>query len=167
MSYPILYSYYCRSGDKVGIEVLSQYEFCKAYLCLSFREIKRHSRKLYALFEEFSDLFPDHPTEDNTFLIFMLDEYEEEYGYEKWRVLVVCTHFEHNCIEDMVNLVRFMCSMASTFREHPGQVLVNVLQGNGEFLILELMIADPRRSIPEWVRRLVLQEFDLKKIMEG
>ncbi len=165
MLYPILYSYYCRSGDKVEIEVLSQCEFCKAYLCLSFREIKKNSRKLYALFEEFCSLFEDHPTEDNTFLIFLLDEYEEEYGYEKWRVLFVCTHFEHNFVDDLLNLALFMSSFASMFGSHYSQATVSVLQGNGEFLVLELDVIDGRRSIPRWVRRLVLQEFDLEKVM--
>ena len=163
MVYPIFESYMTSNGYE--LDILGQIEYCKAYLCLSFKEIKKYSIKLYALFEEFTTLFEDHPTEDNTYLIFLLNSVDGI--YESWSILFVCTHFEHNFVDDLMNLALFMCSFANAFNTHYSQATVNVLQGNGEFLILELLAKTPYSKIPNWIRKLVLQELDLKdKIKE-
>ena len=164
MVYPIFES--CMASNGYELDILGQIEFCKAYLCLSFREIKKYSRKLYALFEEFKTLFEDHPTEDNTFLVFLLKDVDGI--YETWDIFFVCTHFEHNFIDDLMNLSIFMCSFANAFSTHHSQASVSVLQGNGEYLILQLYAKTPYSRIPNWIRKLVLQELDLKdKIAEG
>jgi len=156
--YPIEESFY--SPDGYVLSILGQVETCKSYLCLPFSEIKKYSKKLYALFEEFKTLFEDHPTEDNTFLVFLLKDVDGI--YETWDIFFVCAHFEHNFIDDLMNLSIFMSSFANAFNTHHSQASVSVLQGNGEYLILQLYAKTPYSRIPNWIRKLLLQELDLK-----
>jgi len=133
------------------IVVLGQEESVSSYLCLPFREIKEISPKLYELFEKFVDLFSDHPDEDNTYLIFL---YSGGRGRLSWRVFFVCTHFEHNSFEDVPLLVKFMSDFAEHFGGNPiYDVFVNTINGNGEFLILELYLT--WNSVPRWVKRMI------------
>jgi len=158
MTYPILETYTLPDGT-LELNILFQLEHCKSYLCLSFREIREIDVKLFKLFKTFKKLFPDHPDKDNTYLIFL---YDGKGRYLSWKILFVCTHFEHNSFSEILKLPFFMNEFATFFNSNPNDVYVNVLQGNGEFLILELLPVDDK-PIPKWVKKLMRQRKDLRK----
>jgi len=146
--YPIEESWLDEGGELM-ISILGQAEYCDSYLCLPFSEVKRIDPRLYRLFLRFVKLFTDHPSEGNTYLIFL----HRGSGVLAWRALFVCTHFEHNGFGDLLRLAEFMILFAEWFGESPSSACVNVLNGNGEFMVLELFLKSS--NVPRWAKRMI------------
>ena len=81
----------------------------------------------YALFERFSELFPDHPNEyfDAFYLL--------QSGSGQYSILFRCAHFEHASSEDLPELAKFMDSAATSLTSSQGGN-IELLNGNGEKL---------------------------------
>ena len=82
-----------------------------------------HDTSLFAFFEQFCALFPDHPSEHNT-LFYLLEH--STIGHS---VLFTCTHFEHGSLDEVRALMGLLERFASVF----------VRDGNVELIGLELL----------------------------
>jgi hypothetical protein len=82
---------------------------------------------LYTLFEQFSELFPDHPNE-HLDVFYLLQSASGDYS-----ILFRCAHFEHASSEDLPALAEFIDSAATTLTSsRSGHI--ELLDGNGEQL---------------------------------
>jgi len=82
---------------------------------------------LYTFFDEFSGLFPDHPSEHQD-VFYLLQSPSGVYS-----ILFRCAHFEHVGSEDLPALARFIDSVAATLTSsRSGDI--ELLDGNIEKL---------------------------------
>jgi|GEM_PF-4752112 len=115
------------SEEKV-YEVFGKKYYCKDYVELKFKDVKR--RNLKRLFKIFKELLPDHPDEENTWLVFL------DKGYNLYDVLFVCSHFEHDNYEDLPRIATVMDMLAYELVVSSEQTHLELLDGIWEKLII-------------------------------
>jgi len=118
------------------------------------RELMRN-RKIRYLYEFFENLMPNHPSPDNTFFTFIYSPT----SMFKWRVIMLCKHFEHNSKDDMLKIAVTLMALEDVFG---GEAYLAYLNGNAETVVFEVLDADGR-SIPEKVRKLIREHVGKEK----
>lgn len=98
---------------------------------------------LFAVFERFTELFPDHTGEDNT--VFYLTENPSRFPPSR-SVVLMNSHFEHHAGEDLSNLVAFI-EFASGVLNGGDTVLLDRLDAFREEIILKF--CDARKEVIE------------------
>ena len=96
----------------------------------SFKCIRR-------LFKLFKELFPNHPSKDNTGLYIL---YNSDLRW--WSVLWACEHFEHSSTEDLTKIAAFAHEFE---REFSGNAYLELLNGHSEKIVL--CILDSRSKL--------------------
>ena len=89
------------------------------------------SKTIRKLFNFFQELFPNHPTRENTELYIMF--YPEK---DRKVLLWVCKHFEHASIFDLNKIAVFMQQLELEFQ---GLAFLETLHGSAEKLVIEVL----------------------------
>jgi hypothetical protein len=69
---------------------------------------------LFALFEQFIELFPDHPSDRNTVFYLLGKHLTFDVSPPSFSILFSCSHFEHGSLDDIQALAVFLQNAAAT-----------------------------------------------------
>jgi len=96
--------------------------------------------RLYSLFESFARTFPDHPSDVNTVFYLVESVSQIPVSQEVW---LWCSHFEHQSLEDLRNLVTFMDEGMRVLSSDEDCARVEMLDSFRERIVLSFYFPRP------------------------
>ena len=123
--------------------------FCIATRCWHAALADLRGGKLWNAFLEFSERFPDHPSEDNTH-VYLEFGGDGDVSPPMWNLSWCCSHFEHTSSDDVANLVKFFDTLKSLL-ENPQFPAMGVERLQEPYLHLKLY--DPAADVRDEIIR--------------
>jgi hypothetical protein len=102
---------------------------------------------LYSVFIRFQELFPDHPTDTNTFIFLLQGLYDTPRLYS---LVIWCTHFECDDYESIQKMPIFMEYAFSVLSNFTNLGNINKLDGNSEEIII--YIYEPKKDVIDLIK---------------
>ncbi len=95
-------------------------------------------KRLKPYLKLFTNLFYDHPSSDNCYVVVSFWDTTESY-----QMYWICTHFEDHTIETLTGISTFLLKLAGEYGCEMGGPYLELLNSNYELLIIGLAGIDP------------------------